>query len=168
MILDAFFINDIIRETYKCVIPKIPTSSVAAFLKDKKGNLELKTVRNERNVNSPISVADHRKVFSAGATGDSGTPLSANIVVSEPDSGAKEKRHVIVAIFSNGGGIYTEKGTIPIKECRDYGTKVSKHMVSWIKKLGSIDIQSGLMFTILVRTINYLYFSLLVCLNSGT
>ena len=143
MILDAFFINNIIRETYKCVIPKIPTSTVAAFFKDKKGNLELKTVRNERNVNTPLSVADHRKVFSAGATGDSGTPLSANILVLEPNSGKAEKRFVIIAIFSNGGGIYTDKGTIPIKECRDYGTKVGKDMVSWMKKLDSIDTQSG-------------------------
>ena len=72
------------------------------------------------------------------ALGDSGGPVSAkvNILNKRPNSikDAVEKRHVIVAIITNGGGLNSYLKSI---ECSIAVPKVSKDIVKWIKQLHS-------------------------------
>ena len=74
--------------------------------------------------------------YSTIASGDSGGPVSAkvNILNKRPNSikDAVEKRHVIVAIITNGGGL---NSYLKISECSIAVPKVSKDIVKWIKQL---------------------------------
>ena len=76
--------------------------------------------------------------YSTIALGDSGGPVSAkvNILNKRPNSikDAVEKRHVIVAIITNGGGL---NSYLKSSECSIAVPKVSKDIVKWIKQLDS-------------------------------
>ena len=76
--------------------------------------------------------------YSTIALGDSGGPVSAkvNILNKRPNSikDAVEKRHVIVAIITNGGGL---NSYLKSSECSIALPKVSKDIVKWIKQLDS-------------------------------
>ena len=76
--------------------------------------------------------------YSTIALGDSGGPVSTkvNILNKRPNSikDAVEKRHVIVAIITNGGGL---NSYLKSSECSIAVPKVSKDIVKWIKQLDS-------------------------------
>ena len=127
------------------MIPQLPTSSIAIFLKDKKDNLEFKGIVKDENVNDPLSKMDESKVFNSAEHGDSGTPISAKVELADPRNNYKEdKRTVIVAIESYGREITSLNGVkVPRKSCSNYGTKVSEEIISWIKRMDSMKINSG-------------------------
>ena len=134
---------------YGCIKPTLPKSSVAIFIKDKNGKLEFKAIEKVENVNNPLSVNDKFKVFNTPGGGDSGSPVSAKVIV--PDNVIKkEKRRVIVAVQSNGQTPTNLEDVVPFAtfahtDCYIYGTKVNKNIISWIKKLHSIELYTGKM-----------------------
>ena len=129
---------------YGCIKPTLPKSSVAIFLKDKNGNLEFKAIEKVENVNDPLSVNDKFKVFNTPGGGDSGSPVSAKVIVPDPDTVIKkEKRRVIVAVQSNGQTPTNLEDVVPGEDCYIYGTKVNKNIISWIKKHHSIELYTG-------------------------
>ena len=133
------------RKHYKCLESKFPSSNVAIFAKDRYGNLELKTMKKVKNVNFPSSFWMGDWALSKGynlvASGDSGGPVSAKVNVPNEyprtSTSVEETRHVLLAIFTNSGNITTTD------KCVNYGTKVSEDIVSWIKKLESMKLNSG-------------------------
>ena len=138
------------RKHYKCLESKFPSSNVAIFAKDRYGNLELKTMKKVKNVNNPSSF---RPLFSwqsynLGGSGDSGGPVSAKVNVPNKyprtATSDEETRHVLLAIFTNSGNMF-EQNEFPINytKCLTTGTKVSEDIVRWIKKLESMELNSG-------------------------
>ena len=129
------------RKHYKCLESKFPSSNVAIFAKDRYGNLELKTMKKVKNVNNPSSFRALSKGYNLGGGGDSGGPVSAKVNVPNKyprtATSDEETRHVLLAIFTNSGNITTTD------KCVNYGTKVSEDIVSWIKKLESMKLNSG-------------------------
>ena len=128
-----------VREHYKCLEPKFPSSNVAVFVKDEYGNLKLKTIEKVKNIHNPSSF--HDLVYNINGRGDSGGPISAKTKLSNEHSttsnSIEDKRHVMLAIFTNGRGIAAKN------ICKSTGTKMSEGIVSWIKKLESMDVNSG-------------------------
>ena len=133
------------RKHYRCLEPILPTSKVVVFEKDKYDNLELKTIEKVINVKNPSSASGDSKVYNQAGEGDSGSAVSAKVDV--PNNFPKtvtsidEKRHVILAIISSGGGI--EKAFAGKNKCNNVATKVSEDVVSWIKKIELTDSNSG-------------------------
>ena len=129
---------------YSCIKHRLPKSSVAIFLKDKNGNLEFKALEKVENVNDPLSDNDKLKVFSCTAGGDSGSPVSAKVMVPDPENIMKEeKRRVMVAILNTGQNPTALQDLVPSEICWDYGTKVSEEIISWMKKFDSMQLYSG-------------------------
>ena len=122
----------------------LPKSNIAIFLKDKNGNLEFKAVEKIENVNEPLSVYDKYKVFNGPGGCDSGSPVSAKVLVPDPKNGMKdEKRRVVVAIFNEGRAPTDIKSMVPMEDCYTYGTKVNEELISWIKSFDSMKLYSG-------------------------
>ena len=94
--------------------------------------------------------------YSTIALGDSGGPVSAkvNILNKRPNSikDAVEKRHVIVAIITNGGGL---NSYLKSSECSIAVPKVSKDIVKWIKQLDSKYSDPGEILYLIKITTNY-------------
>ena len=129
---------------YGCVKHTLPKSSVAIFLKDEDGNLEFKALEKVENVNDPLSDNDKLKVFSCSGGGDSGSPVSAKVMVPDPENGMKEeKRRVMVAVHNAGLDPTTLQDLVPSEACWHDGTKVSEEMISWMKKFDSMQLYSG-------------------------
>ena len=136
------------RKHYKCLESKFPSSNVAIFAKDRYGNLELKTMKKVKNVNNPSSFWALSKGYNLAASGDSGGPASAKVNVPNEyprtSTSVEETRHVLLAIFTNSGNMF-EQNEYPINytKCLTTGTKVSEDIVRWIKKLESMELNSG-------------------------
>ena len=94
--------------------------------------------------------------YSTIALGDSGGPVSAkvNIPNKRPNSikDAVEKRHVIVAIITNGGGL---NSYLKSSECSIAVPKVSKDIVKWIKQLDSKYSDQGEILYLIEIMTNY-------------
>ena len=119
--------------------PKFPSSNVAIFGKDKHNNLKLRTIEKVKNIDNPSNF--YNLVYNIPGIGDSGGPISAKTRISNEYPGTSkstdEKRHVILAIFTNSPDITAKN------KCKIFGTKVSEGIVSWIKKIESMDLTSG-------------------------
>ena len=153
------YVSSLTQKIYKCVIAQLPTSSIAIFLKDKNNNLEFKGVVKDENVNDPLSEMDKSKVFNSVEKGDSGTPISAKVELADPQNNHKEdKRTVVVALVSYGHEITSWKGvSVPKKYCFNHATKVSKEIVSWIKRMDSVKMNSGKRKAVLDDSCLYLH-----------
>ena len=131
------------RKHYKCLESKFPSSNVAIFAKDRYGNLELKTMKKVKNVNNPSSFWALSKGYNLAASGDSGGPVSAKVNVPNEyprtSTSVEETRHVLLAILTNSGNMFEENEL----KCLTTGTKVSEDIVWWIKKLESMELNSG-------------------------
>ena len=114
---------------------------MAVFARDERGLLQLKTIAKVKNINNPSSfIGLFQQAYYNGGSGDSGGPVSSKTKVSsdpKTSKGLGEKRHVIIAIYTNG------RKSMSTYKCKAYGTKVSMGIVSWIKKLESMDLNAG-------------------------
>ena len=112
---------------------------MAIFGKDKHNNLKLRTIEKVKNIDNPSNFYD--LVYNIPGSGDSGGPISAKTRISTEYPGTSkstdEKRHVLLAIFTNSAEITSKN------KCKIYGTKVSEGIVSWIKKIESMKLNSG-------------------------
>ena len=88
-LIDPIYAADLNRaKIYKCLIPKLPQSRIAIFLRREDGDIEYKGFRKEENFNEPPTKGDHNKVFNGIGESDSGSPVAAKFLVSS------EKRRV--------------------------------------------------------------------------
>ena len=117
-----------VEQQYKCIEPTFPRAINAIFLKDGKGDFELKAMLKDDEYKSPGG-------YNLGGFGDSGSPLWNTTYpagANRPDSG--EQRHAVIAVYTLGAGLASVSITGIQDKCADMATKVTSDIIAWIKK----------------------------------
>ena len=131
------------RSYYKCIVPRLPKTEIAVFLRFSDGKLEFQGMVKDKSHIEYEKREGYPNIYNNVAHGDSGGPIMTDV-----SDMMGEKRYVLVAVTSRGFGIRgldkRELTTEPVKtKCIADGSKVTEEIVRWIKKVDSGDYTSG-------------------------
>ena len=123
------------RNHLKCIVPRTPSATIAIFTKDAKGHLEFEGMEQDENYGEHANLLRYPDVYLAVGAGDSGGP-----VMREVTDKNREKRHVVVAVMTNGYGIKEvfspDLSDEPFEtKCIAQATKLSEEVIRWIKNI---------------------------------
>ena len=123
------------RKHLKCIVPHTPSATIGIFTKDANGDLEFEGMEQDENYGAHVNLLRYPDVYMAVGAGDSGGPVMREVT---DENG--EKRHVVIAVMTNGYGIKEifspDLTDEPVEtKCIASATKLSEEVVSWIKKI---------------------------------
>ena len=119
----------------KCIVPRTPSATIGIFTKDANGDLEFEGMQKDENYGKHVNLFRYPDVYMAVGKGDSGGPVMRK--VKDKNGG---KRHVVIAVMTNGYGIKEifspDLTDEPVEtKCIAQATKLSEDVVRWIKTI---------------------------------
>ena len=123
------------RNYLKCIVPHTPSATIGIFTKDANGDLKFEGMEQDENYGKHANLLRYPDIYMNIGNGDSGGPVMRK--VKDKNGG---KRHVVIAVMTNGYGIKEifnpDLTDEPVEtKCIAQATKLSEDVVRWIKTI---------------------------------